>query len=146
MPYPTQRNAPAGDRGARDNDRLAGAINRSNTPIAAGSQSPSEKLAIEVTDWRPFERNTLLGFATIFLPQLRLHIGDVTVHQHENGKRWVGLPAKPRLDRDGIPLRGENGKVEYSKILWFDGRAVADAFSAAVLAALDRHLGGETVS
>lgn len=99
-----------------------------------------EKLSIEIVDWRPCERGTLQGFCNIRIAELRLHVADVTVHEHENGKRWCGLPAKPQIDRDRKLVIGSDGKVTYAKILWFDSRKVGDAFSAAVLAALDRHL------
>ena len=39
-----------------------------------------------------------------------------------------------------------SGKPEYSKVIWFEGRAVSDAFFAAVLAALDRYLARESAA
>jgi hypothetical protein len=45
--------------------------------------------------WKELRRNTLLGFATVQLGALKIH--DVTLHQ-QNGKRWVGLPAKPLIN------------------------------------------------
>jgi hypothetical protein len=108
--------------------------------------SDRARMTVEVTGWRPFERGTLRGFAEIYIPEIKLHIGDIAVHRHESGEQWCGLPARPRLDRDGSPLRGESGKIEYSRTLWFDSRAVSDAFSTAVLAALDRHLGKDAAA
>ena len=58
------------------------------------------------------------------------------IHEHANGARWVGLPAKPVIDRDGAPKRNAEGKPEYVKLFSFDNRAVSDAFSSAVIAAL----------
>ena len=56
---------------------------------------------------------------------------------------WCGMPGKPRLDRDGNLVRAASGKPEYSKVIWFEGRAVSDAFSARVIEALDRYLARE---
>jgi len=94
-------------------------------------------MEIEVTAWKPFERGTLLGFAEVFIPALKLHIGDVGVHKHPTGKRWASLPGKPRLDRDRRLVLTPDGKPEYSKVIWWDGRPVADAFSAKVIAGVE---------
>ena len=94
------------------------------------------KFPVICTAFRPFCRNTLIGFATLKLPDLRLVIRDVAVHEHGNGKRWVGLPAKPVIDRDGVARRNTEGKIEYAAVLEFEGREVRDAFSAEVIAAL----------
>jgi hypothetical protein len=99
----------------------------------------TKKLTITVTDFRPFRRNTLRGFATIHIDELHLTIHDIAVHQHDNGARWVGLPAKPVIDSGGIAKRTSDGKLEYAKLLSFDSRTVSDAFAAAVIAALLEH-------
>ena len=38
--------------------------------------------------WRPFERNTLKGFADLWLRTARLNIHGCAVHE-KNGKRWI---------------------------------------------------------
>ena len=53
------------------------------------------KFTVTVTDFRPFHRNTLRGFATVRVDELHLTLHEVAVHQHDIGARWVGLPAKP---------------------------------------------------
>jgi hypothetical protein len=93
------------------------------------------KFTVKVTEFRPFRRNTLRGFATVHVdePQLTLH--DIAVHQHDSDARWVGLPAKPIV----APAATSNAPptaVEYVRPFTFDARAVSDAFSAAVIAAL----------
>ena len=60
--------------------------------------------------WRPYQRNTLLGFATIEHAS-GLVISDVTVHGRD-GRFWAGPPARPKLDGDGIALRNrDTGKI-----------------------------------
>jgi hypothetical protein len=94
------------------------------------------KFTVKVTDFRPCHRNTLRGFATVHVDELKLTIHDIAVHQHDNGARWVGLPAKPVIDSSGNVKRSSDGKLEYVRMFTFDARAVSDAFSAAVIAAL----------
>ena len=92
-------------------------------PLSAGEiahalerpQPPSDKFSVEVVAWKPLDRGTLLGFAEIVIPQLKLHIADITVHRHESGKMWCGMPGKPRIDRDGNLVRAASGKPEYSQ-------------------------------
>ena len=95
-----------------------------------------KKLTVKITEFRAVRRNTLRGFATVLIPEMHLSIHDIGVHQHDNGKRWVSLPAKPVLDRDGNPTRTSEGRIEYARLFSFDSRAVSDAFSAAVIAAV----------
>jgi hypothetical protein len=94
------------------------------------------KLTITCTDFRALHRNTLRGFATVRIDELKLTLYDVAVHQHDNGSRWVGLPAKPVVDSGGNIKRSSDDKIEYVRLFGFDSRAVADAFSTAVIAAL----------
>ena len=46
------------------------------------------------------------------------------------------MPPKPMIDREGVAKRNNSGKTEYALVLEFEGRAVRDAFSAAVARAL----------
>ena len=48
------------------------------------------------------------------------------------------LPAKPQI-RNGTLVTGDDGKVQYSPVMSFESRAVADAFSAAVVKAVLEH-------
>jgi hypothetical protein len=94
------------------------------------------KLTVRVTAFRPLRRNTLVGFATVYVSEMHLCIHDVAVHRHAGGAHWVQLPAKPLLDRDGNLRRTGAGKIEYAKVLNFDSRTIADAFGDAVIEAL----------
>jgi hypothetical protein len=94
------------------------------------------KFTIECIEFTPFVRNTLRGFATIRLPELKLVIHDIAVHEHPNGSRWASLPAKPLIDKIGVAKRNPAGKVEYAQLFEFGGRETRDAFSAAVVRAV----------
>jgi len=45
------------------------------------------------------------------------------------------MPARPWL-RDGVAIRGDDGKIQYSPLFEFETKGVRDAFSHAVWRAL----------
>ncbi len=93
------------------------------------------KLSVEVENFRPQRSHTLFGFVTVFIPELHLRIIDCPGHE-KNGKRWISLPAKPQVTRDGSVRRDDRGKTAYSLVIEFTDRATRDAFSERVIAAL----------
>jgi hypothetical protein len=92
------------------------------------------KLTVRCTRFKPLVRNTLRGFADVFVVELKLTICDVALHS-KNGKTWAQLPAKPQV-RDGVLVKGDDGKIQYVPMMQWDSRAVSDAFSAAAVAAV----------
>jgi hypothetical protein len=60
------------------------------------------KLTITCTAFKPVTRNTLWGFATILIGDLRMEIRELAVHEHESGRRWVVPAARPMIDKDGL--------------------------------------------
>jgi hypothetical protein len=96
------------------------------------------KTTIVCDDWRALRRNTLLGFAAVTIQELRLTIKDIAVHE-KNNRRWAQLPARPQV-KDGKAITDpDTGKVQYFPLLAFTDRAVADAFSNAVVTAILKH-------
>jgi len=95
----------------------------------------SGKLTVQVEAFKPLRSNTLFGFCTFVIPEVRLRVIDATVHQ-SHGRRWIGLPAKPQIDRDGHVRRDDRGKVLYTPVVLFTDRATSDAFGARAIAAL----------
>jgi hypothetical protein len=95
----------------------------------------SDKLAVEIENFRPQRSNTLYGFATVFIPELRLRIADCPVHE-KTGKRWVNLPARPQVTKEGTVRRDDNGKTLYATVIEFTDSKVRDAFSERVITAL----------
>jgi hypothetical protein len=91
------------------------------------------KTTIVCDDWRALRRNTLQGFAAITIQELRLSIKDIAIHE-KNHRRWAQLPARPQI-KDGKAVTDADGKVQYFPVMAFEGRAIADAFSNAVIAA-----------
>jgi hypothetical protein len=88
-----------------------------------------------VDAFTPRRSNTLVGFCTVTIPELRLKIIDLTVHR-KNRSRWVGLPGKAQISRDGTVRKDERGKTAYSPVLQFTDNATRAAFSKRVIASL----------
>jgi hypothetical protein len=97
--------------------------------------SLAPKLTVRIEEWTPRRSNTLFGFVTVVIPEMRLRIVDLTVHE-SGDRRWVGLPGKPQIDKDGGTRHDDRGKVLYATVLQFTDRATRDAFSDRVIAAL----------
>ena len=85
-------------------------------------------MPIEVKEFRPYEKNTLRGFATIRLTNVGLEIRDCTVHE-KNGQRWIGLPAKS--------YEKDDGETGYSYLIAFYEKPRFEQFKKAVLKAID---------
>lgn len=94
-------------------------------------------LTIAVTEFKPLRKNTLVGFATVRIAEMRLTIREIAIHE-KNESRWAQLPARPWLKNNALVFDAR-GKVQYSPLLEWDNRDVADAFSARVIAALLEH-------
>ena len=93
------------------------------------------KLSVVVDSFKPMHSNTLFGFLTITIPELHLSICDLTAHQ-QGASRWIALPAKPQVNRDGTVRRDDRGKIAYTPVLTFTDRKTREAFSARVITAL----------
>lgn len=92
---------------------------------------------LALRDWKALQRNSLRGFATVEIQALGLVVSDVPVHVSD-GRAWAVLPSKPVMGSDGVALRDRNsGKVRYVSILSWRDKAIADRFSAAVVAAVE---------
>src|SRR5579872_6129304 len=95
----------------------------------------SGKLSVKVESFKPHRSHSLFGFVDFVIPELRLRVKEATVHQ-ANGRRWIGLPAKPQIDRQGRVRHDERGKIAYASVLQFTDRDTGDAFSERAVAAL----------
>jgi hypothetical protein len=95
----------------------------------------TSKLTVVIGEFKPMRSNSLYGFVDLVIPELRLRIREATVHA-SHGRRWIGVPAKPQVGRDGQAKRDDRGKIAYSPVLQFLDRDVGDAFSQRAIAAL----------
>jgi hypothetical protein len=87
-------------------------------------------MAIEITSFKPFVKNTLQGFATIRLTNIGLEIRDVCLHQ-KNDRRWIQLPARPYE---------KGGQTLWSPLIEFFDKSLATRFQKSALDALDQFL------
>jgi hypothetical protein len=90
--------------------------------------------ALRILDWRPLKKNSLLGFAKVELPS-GMVISDVTILTGERGP-WASPPSKPMIDREGVAMKDDKGKLRYSPIIEFASREIRDRWSAAVIEAM----------
>lgn len=91
-------------------------------------------MAIQITGFKPFSKNTLQGFLSLRLTNIGLEIRDCSLHQ-KDGKSWVQLPARP-YEKDG--------KTSWAAVVEFYDKQRWEQFQKAALAALDdfRRKGG----
>ena len=94
---------------------------------------------MRLVEWRPLQKNTLRGFATVELPN-GLTIADISIHV-SHGKTWASLPSRPQMNADGAARRGDDGKILYNPILKWRDRDLADRFSIAVAQAVEAEHG-----
>jgi hypothetical protein len=87
-------------------------------------------------DWRPLQKNTLLGFFSLELAS-GLVLRDCALHQ-KNDRRWVSLAAKLQLNPDGTPRIGDKGKALYSPIVEIPDPARREAFQRAAVSAIEK--------
>lgn len=92
-------------------------------------------------EWKPLNRNSLRGFATIRLGKA-LKISDVGVHCAA-GKRWASMPSKVQVSGDTV-LKDERGKTKYIPLITWLDRESADKFSDAVIEAVEAMHPGDT--
>jgi hypothetical protein len=95
----------------------------------------AQKLTIRCDDFRALRRNTLVGFAVVTIAELKLTIRDVAIHQKADS-RWAQLPAKPQVKDGALIKDAATGKIAYMPVMEFTTKAVRDAFSQAVIAAV----------
>ena len=55
---------------------------------------------------------------------------------HQGRQVWATPAGKPRLGRDGLQMRMQDGKTLWTPIVAFETKAISDRFSAQVIVAL----------
>jgi hypothetical protein len=98
------------------------------------------KLTVDCAAFKPVTSGSLIGFASVRVRELRMVLHDVGLHRRD-AKKWVSLPSKPMIGRDGVALRGEDGKVKYQPLVEIDDKATRDGFSTQVWLAVERFRG-----
>src|SRR5579862_9029518 len=82
---------------------------------------------ITMSNWKPRENDSLLGFLTLTLPS------SMVIHNCQlieaGSRRWVGLPARRFLEADG--------KIHYEPLIEFVTASAGRNFRAAALRAVE---------
>jgi hypothetical protein len=83
-------------------------------------------MQVEILSFRPFEKNTLRGFASVMIKPLGVVIHECALHK-KGDSRWVSFPAKS-------PKSGGDKWYPYVEI---KDREALKAFQAVALEAID---------
>ena len=97
---------------------------------------------MKATRWRPVRKGSLLGFLSLHLDS-GLVLRDCSVHRASDGRLWLGLPAKPQLDREGRQARDINGKRIYEPVVEIDDKARREIFQTQAVAAVTKLVGDD---
>jgi DNA-binding cell septation regulator SpoVG len=98
-----------------------------NMKLAGGVGGAREIL---VSEWKPYQKNTLRGFLSLTLPS-GLVIHNCTLHQ-KAAARWIGLPARQYTKDDG--------STSFTPVIEFSSNTARARFQAAALEAMDRYM------
>jgi hypothetical protein len=106
-----------------------------NTRQPPDSRSaPPPRQRAKLINWRPFRRNTLLGFAAVRMPS-GLEFYEVPVHV-SGSRAWAAPPGRPWIDANGVAVRGQNGKDRYQAVIGFASHGVRSRWSGTIIDAL----------
>jgi hypothetical protein len=94
----------------------------------------ADNLTVYCVDLRPISYLGLIGFASVYVPELGMTIRNIAVY--EGGDRTL---LSPSIDRSPEPIAAPT--IRSVSLIEFDRRQDADAFGQAVLNAVDAYLG-----
>ncbi|MHB1527780.1 MAG: hypothetical protein ACYCZN_16215, partial [Candidatus Dormibacteria bacterium] len=91
-------------------------------------------MSITVSDWRPVTAGKLRGFCTATMPS-GLVFREVSIFSRDDGTLTASPPARQMIGRDGVAIRGDDGKMKYQRVVEFTDGKAARAWSTGVIAA-----------
>jgi hypothetical protein len=95
--------------------------------------SATTRARAEILAFAPRRQNTLAGSAEVRLPSgMILH--DVGIHI-AGTSAWASPASKAMLDKNGVALRDDRGKIKYSRVT-FASKELRDRFSEAIIEAV----------
>jgi DNA-binding cell septation regulator SpoVG len=75
---------------------------------------------------------TMLGFISAELPSGMI-IHSMKLMVAPRGRRWIAMPAEKRVDSDGKPVIGPDGKPLYHQLIEFRDKATSKWFRDQIL-------------
>ena len=94
---------------------------------------------ITCTRWQPYEKNTLRGFADLYMDKVGMTIRDCTFHE-KGDKAWVAFPSAPMMKNGGL-VKDDEGKTVYTKPFVSFDEKMAERFRDAAVAAIRAKIG-----
>jgi hypothetical protein len=80
-------------------------------------------------------KGPLRGWATVAMPS-GMVLNDCGVFAGDNDTAWASPPSKPQISRDGMVVKGPDGKTKYSACIEFSSRDARNRWSEQVVAAM----------
>lgn len=87
----------------------------------------------KLIDWRPMNKNSLLGFAKVQFSS-GLIIAEIAVHR-SGSRLWAQPPSRPWIENNALVI-DERGKPKYTPLISFAHHGVQASWSRQVLRAL----------
>jgi len=84
-----------------------------------------------IENWKPFHKNTMVGFLDLVLPSGMILRGCI-LHEKDSA-RWIALPARSYAN--------DSGGTTWVTTVEFATKEAQSRFQQAALEAMDRHLG-----
>lgn len=89
-------------------------------------------MSIEVINYKPFEKGSLVAFVDLYVPKMGLEIYGCSIHRKDDG-RWLNLPSKEYQDK-------ETGETKWSSVIRFRDKDHFAKFCKAALHVVDEHV------
>ena len=107
--------------------------NSAHNPTKEQTMQPTQP-AMVIEEFKATARNSLVGWCRVRAPSgMVLHGVGVFA---SDGRAWVTAPSKPKIGRDGAPMRSADGKPLYIPAVSFATKDAYLRFSFAVIEAL----------
>lgn len=94
---------------------------------------------VRIIDFKPQANGSLVGFVDVEFAS-GLQLLGIVIMRGDDGL-YALPPGRPKLDATGKPRRKPNGKVDYSTIIKFRSRDIANKWSKQIIEAL-QHMHG----
>jgi hypothetical protein len=92
-------------------------------------------MAVEIKRFQRCRKGALVGFVSVYMSNIGLVINDVAIYDSHKG-RFAILPRKPRFDKNGEPVIGQDNYQIQDPIVYFSDKNLGEKFKGMVISAL----------
>ena len=90
-------------------------------------------MAVEVSRFREYRKNKMIGWATLLLTKAGIEIRDVSIFRDpEDGHIWVSMPSKM--------YENQQGEIRWYPLVWFPNPDRARKFQEEAAKAIEAYL------